>query len=292
MKHAILGAGGVGGFVGAILGAAGADVTVLLRQESFAAHPDSLALTSALGDATTRVTRATTLDHAVDVLWVTPKATQLEAALGAIPDPKLARVVVPLLNGIDHVTLLRKVLKGTEVVPGTIGAEVERTAPGKIAHRSPFARFGFAAQGRDVLERPAATLERFGCTVSWVVDEATLLWRKLVMLAPFALTTSAAMKNIGGVRDDPKWLERLDGAAEEACAVALADGAGVETATVIESLHSFPEGMKSSMQKDIALGRPPELDAIAGPIVRGGARHGIDVPFTKALVKDVAKRVV
>jgi 2-dehydropantoate 2-reductase len=50
--------------------------------------------------------------------------------------------------------------------------------------------------------------------------------------------------------------------------------------------------MKSSMQKDIALGRPPELDAIAGPIVRGGARHGIDVPFTKALVKDVAKRVV
>jgi 2-dehydropantoate 2-reductase len=289
MKHAILGAGGVGGFVGAILGKAGADVTVLLRQESFVAHPDSLDLTSPLGNATTRVTRATTLDHAVDVLWVTTKATQLESALRAVPDPKLARVVVPLLNGIDHVALLRTRLKGTEVVPGTIGAEVERIALGKIAHRSPFARFGFAAQGRDVLERPAATLERFGCTVSWVVDEATLLWRKLVMLAPFALTTSAAGKSIGEVRDDPKWVERLEGAAHEACAIALADGAGVDAVTVIESLRGFPASMKSSMQKDLAAGMPPELDAIAGPIIRGGARHGIDVPFTKGLAADVER---
>ena len=291
MKHAVLGAGGVGGFVGAVLGKAGAEVTVLLRQESFAAHPDSLELTSPLGNATTRVTRATRLDHPVDVLWVTPKATQLESALHAVPDAGLVHVAVPLLNGIDHVALLRTRLRGTEVVPGTIAGELERVAPGRIVHRSQFARFGFAGQGRDLLERPAATLERFGCTVSWVVDEATLLWRKLVMLAPFALTTSAARKTIGEVRDDPGWRERLEGAAAEACAIALADGAGVETATVIEALHAFPAPMRSSMQKDLAAGRPPELDAIAGPIVRGGARHGIDVPYTKGLVAELAKRV-
>ncbi|MFI5280305.1 MAG: ketopantoate reductase family protein [Gemmatimonadales bacterium] len=291
MKHAILGAGGIGGFVGAILGNAGADVTVLLRPESFAAHPDSLELTSPLGNVSARVQRATTLDHEVDVLWIATKATQLESALRAVPGPSLARVGVPLLNGIDHVALLRMRLKGVEIVPGTIGAEAERTAPGKIAHLSPFARFGFAGQGRDVLERPAHTLERFGCTVSWVVDEATLLWRKLVMLAPFALTTSALGKSIGGVRDDPRWLERLLGAAEEACAVALADGAGVDAATVTESLKSFPAAMKSSMQKDLEAGRPPELDAIAGPIIRGGARHGIDVPYTTGLAVELAKRV-
>ncbi|MFI5214027.1 MAG: ketopantoate reductase family protein, partial [Gemmatimonadales bacterium] len=262
-----------------------------LRQESFAAHPDSLELTSPLGNATTRVTRATRLDHAVDVLWVTTKATQLESALRAVPDTRLVRMVVPLLNGIDHVELLRSRLKGTEVVPGTIAGEMERVAPGRIVHRSQFARFGFAGQGRDVLERPAHTLERLGCTVSWVVDEATLLWRKLVMLAPFALTTSAAGKPIGEVRDDPKWLERLVGTAEEACAIALADGAGVDAAQVTESLKNFPAGMKSSMQKDIAAKRPPELDAIAGPIIRGGARHGIDVPYTKGLVAELAKRV-
>jgi 2-dehydropantoate 2-reductase len=290
MKHAILGAGGVGGFVGAVLGSAGSDVTVLLRPESFAAHPDSLELTSPLGNATARVTRATTLDHQVDVLWVTPKATQLESALRAVPDAKLARVVVPLLNGIDHVALLRARLTGAQVVPGTIGAELEHVAPGKIVHRSQFARFGFAGQGSDALERPAHTLERFGCTVSWVVDEATLLWRKLVMLAPFALTTSAAQRSIGEVRDDPKWLERLEGAANEACAIALADGAGVDAATVIESLRTFPAPMKSSMQRDVAAGRPPELDAIAGPIIRGGARHGIDVPHTRELAAEVATR--
>jgi len=291
MRHAILGAGGIGGFVGAILGKGGADVTVLLRPESFAAHPDTLDLMSPLGTAATRVTRSTRLDHPVDVLWVAPKATQLVASLHAVPDPRLAGVVVPLLNGIDHVALLRKELKGTTIVPGTIGAEAERTAPGRIAHRSPFARFGFAAQGKDALGRPAATLERFGCTVAWVVDEATLLWRKLVMLAPFALTTTAAMKPIGAVREDPKMLERLMGAAEEACAIALADGAGVDAAQVIESLKNFPGEMRSSMQKDVAAKRPPELDAIAGPIVRGGVRHGIDVPYTRGLVADVAKRV-
>ncbi len=290
MKHAILGAGGVGGFVGAVLGGAGSDVTLLLRPESFAAHPDSLELTSPLGNIKTRITRATTLDHPVDVLWVAPKATQLDSALHAVPDAGLARVVVPLLNGIDHVPLLRARLKGAEVVPGTIAGELERIAPGRIVHRSQFARLAFAGQGRDVLERPAHTLERFGCSVSWVVDEATLLWRKLVMLAPFALTTSAAGRSIGEVRADPKWLERLEGAAEEACAVALADGAGVDTATVTQALRSFPAPMKSSMQRDVAAGRPPELDAIAGPIIRGGARHGIDVPYTRDLAAEVAKR--
>ena len=92
------------------------------------------------------------------------------------------------------------------------------------------------------------------------------------------------MKPIGGVRDDPKSLERLLGAAEEACSIALAEGAGVEAAPVIEALQNFPPGMKSSMQKDLEAHRPPELEAIAGPIIRGAARHGIDVPYTRELV--------
>ena len=290
MRHAILGAGGVGGFIGAVLGQGGAEVTVLLRPESFAAHPDALQLESPLGAATARVSRATSLEHPVDVLWVTTKATQLETALRAVPEPAHAGVVVPLLNGVEHVELLRARLRGAEVVPGTIAGELERTAPGRVAHRSPFARLAFAAQGRERLERPAHTLERFGCAVSWVVDEATLLWRKLVMLAPFALATSAAGRPIGEVRADPQWHERLEEAAREACAVALAEGAGVDTDEVIRALNTFPAPMRSSMQRDVAAGRPPELDAIAGPIVRGGGRQGIDVPVTTALAAEVERR--
>ena len=84
----------------------------------------------------------------VDVLWVTPKATQLGLALNAVPDPVLAGMVVPLLNGVDHVPLLRSRFDPDRVVPGTIAGELERTAPGRIVHRSPFASFAFAATGQ------------------------------------------------------------------------------------------------------------------------------------------------
>ena len=101
MRHAILGAGGVGGFVGAVLAAAGEPVLLLLRAEAIATHPDTLSLDSSFGHLDAPVTKAELLDRDVDVLWVTTKATQLEKALGSVPDPALAQTVVPLLNGVD-----------------------------------------------------------------------------------------------------------------------------------------------------------------------------------------------
>ncbi len=55
-------------------------------------------------------------------------------------------------------------------------------------------------------------------------------------------------------------------------------------------LAAVPDGMRSSMQKDVEAGRPPELDAIGGPILRGGERHGISVPGTSELAGLVAAR--
>jgi 2-dehydropantoate 2-reductase len=282
MRHAVLGAGGVGGFVGAVLAHGGQPVTLLLRPATLAVHPDTLTLESGFGPVTAPVSRAASLDTDVDVLWVATKATQLEAALAAVPGPARPRMVVPLLNGIDHVERLRARF-GTAVLPATIACECERTAPGWIAHRSPFARLAFLAADEDRI-RPAADLLRgFGCDVAFLADEATLLWRKLVFLAPIALTTSAAGMTVGGVRDDPAWRERLDAAAREGCAVAVASGAAVDAALTLSTLASTPGNLRSSMSKDVAAGRPPELDAIAGPILRGGRRFGIPVPVTEQL---------
>src|SRR5947207_12470658 len=138
MRHAIQGAGGVGGFVGAILGQAGHDVTLVLRPESLAAHPETLTLESPLGAATTRVTKTARLTEPVDVLWVTVKATQLGAALPSV-DRAAPRLVVPLLNGVDHVAVLRERF-GDRVVAATIAGEFERLSPGRIIHRSKLAR--------------------------------------------------------------------------------------------------------------------------------------------------------
>jgi 2-dehydropantoate 2-reductase len=284
MRHAILGVGGVGGFVGAVLAAAGEPVLLLLRRESLGSHPATLTLESPLGNLEAPVTLAVGLDAPVDVLWVTTKATQLEAALAAVPNPEHAAHVVPLLNGIEHVARLRRQFRTERVIPATIAAELERSGPGRIVHRSSFVRFGFAAAGKEALTRPAEQLAGYGCTVSFEPDERTLLWRKLVLLAPMALNTTAAGRNVGGLRGDPVWARRFDQTVREACAVAVAEGAGIDPEQTLALLKTFPDSLRSSMQKDVEAGRPPELDAIGGPIIRGAERHGIEVPVTRELI--------
>ena len=289
MKHAILGAGGVGGLVGAVLAGAGHKVTLLLRPETLAVHPATLSLESPLGSVRAPVTLAATLTEDVDVLWVTVKATQLGAALAAVPKTERARIVVPLLNGVDHVALLRRRF-GAGVVAGTFGGETERVAPGRIVHSSPWARFVFHDSGKAALEPGALALTAFGGAVTFEADEVSLLWRKLAMLAPFALTTSALGGTIGEVRDSPPWRARFLDCVGEACQVARGLGAEGDEAAVVKAFEGFPAGMRSSMSKDVAAGRPPELDAIAGPILRGGARLGIAVPATTELAAAVAGR--
>jgi 2-dehydropantoate 2-reductase len=288
MRHAILGAGGVGGFVGAVLAAAREPVLLLLRPETLAVHPATLTLDSPLGRLVAPVALAANLVEAVDLLWITPKATQLEAALAAVPDPRYAGTVVPLLNGVDHVARLRSRFGNERVIPATIAAELERPAPGQILHRSSFARFGFAAAGQTALAGVAEVLTRFGCSVAFEADELTLLWRKLVMLAPMALNTTAARRSVGELRADPEWTRRFEQAAREACAVAIAEGARIEVEQMLAVLRGLPDSLQSSMQKDVAAGRPPELDAIGGPILRAGQRHGIAVPITAELVATIA----
>jgi 2-dehydropantoate 2-reductase len=104
--------------------------------------------------------------------------------------------------------------------------------------------------------------------------------------------TSASGKNKGEVYADPALKERLDSAVVEACAVAKADGAEVDVSKLQETFDSLPPGMRSSMQKDVAAGRQLELDAIGGPIVRGGKRYGIAVLTTIELIATINAAVV
>lgn len=291
MKHAILGAGGVGGFIGAVLGQAGHDVTVVLRPESLAAHPDTLTLYRPTGPAGSRCTRATALTTPVDVFWVTVKATQLEVALREVPDPSLVGTVVPLLNGVDHVARLRGHFGAARVVPATIFGELERTRPGHVVQRTPMVRLAFAAASPDALGAAQRDLAAAGCECAVVADEATLMWRKLAALAAMALSTTASARTVGEVLADPEWSARLEGVLHEASAVGAAEGASLDAAVTLRGIRGLPHGTKSSMQKDVAAGRPPELDAIAGPILRGGAAHGIATPATQALADTIQARV-
>jgi 2-dehydropantoate 2-reductase len=261
----------------------------VVRRETLANYPKQLRLESPFGNFTVEVAVAAEVP-AVDVLWITVKATQLESSLAALKNPDAVRAIVPLLNGIDHVPLLRARYGAECVIPATIAVETERVAPGHIVHRSPFAMLNVLSAGRAVLGSTLDQLQRIGFACRFIDDEPTLMWGKLVFLAPFALSTTAADKTVGEVLADPQWQSLGEACIRETCTVGVAEGAKVNPETVLTGVAGMPGSMRSSMQKDVEQHKAPELDAIAGPILRGARRHGIEVPATKKLVAAVELR--
>ncbi len=290
LRHAILGAGGVGGLIGACLGRSGDSVTLVVRSETLQSYPKKLHLESAFGNFTVNVAVSDEVPP-VDVLWITVKATQLDPALAALKNPGAVRAMVPLLNGIDHLAVLRAKYGPERVIPATIAVETERVSPGRIVHRSPFARLNVLSAGQPLLGSTVDQLQQLGFTCRFIDDEPTLMWGKLVFLAPFALSTTAADKTVGEILADPQWRSLGEACVREACAVAAAEGAKVDADAILTGVKAMPGNMRSSMQKDVERHNPPELDAIAGPILRGARRHGIEVPATKKLVAAVEQRV-
>jgi len=119
LRNAILGAGGVGGLMGACLARSGDSVTLIVRRESLAQYPRQLRLESPFHNFTVDVVTAAEVPP-VDVLWITVKATQLESALAAVTVPASVRAIVPLLNGIDHLAVLRSKYGAERVIAATI----------------------------------------------------------------------------------------------------------------------------------------------------------------------------
>ena len=292
-RVAVLGPGGVGALLAALLARRGDRVTCVAPPAT-AAHlaANGLELRSpALGDARVAVGAASRLDHPVDALFVTVKAAQLEAAVEAVPAEALGDgLVVPFLNGIDHVAWLRGRYPPDQVVAGTIRVESTRVAPGVVEHASPFAVVELAAgkAPRARVEELAARLAETGLDVTVRDDEATTLWSKLAVLAPIALVTTWTAAPFGEARAG-RW-DEVAAVTREIVRAARADGVDLDEAATVAILERVPDGMRSSMQKDAAAGRPIELDAIGGTILRAADRAGTDAPVTARLVAALRER--
>jgi 2-dehydropantoate 2-reductase len=144
-----------------------------------------------------------------------------------------------------------------------------------------------AASGESLLGAIVGQLGNLGFACQFIANEQTLLWGKLCFLGPFALVTSASGMNAGEILANAAWKQKLSSAIAEACAVANASGAQIDATRIQSVVESSPPAMRSSMQKDVAAGRQLELDAIGGPIVRGGALYGVDVSTTVSLMADI-----
>jgi 2-dehydropantoate 2-reductase len=287
MRHAVLGAGGVGAFFGAALARAGRDVVLLMREGSLARYAGVVRVESALlSDFEVEVPAAPRLERPVDVVWIATKATQLADALERVPEGGAeGSVIVPLLNGLDHVELLRGRFGVSSVLAASIVIESERVEPGMVRQLSRFAsvRLAPTPQAEDVQAEVVDT----GIAASIGDSEAAVLWEKLAALAPIALTTTLRGSALGGVVADPVWRSRLRECIREVAAAATADGVLVDADAMIERIESVPPGLRSSMQKDREAGRPTEIDAIGGSVLRAAARHGLDAPETQALVDGI-----
>ena len=269
-RIAVLGAGAVGGMLAALLARAGHGVTLLgSERTSTTINVAGLTLRSdRYGEIVTRVPARPWLTGPVDVLFVAVKAPDLLGALTRAPAALLAgAAVVPLLNGVDHVPLLRAAFPQATVVPMTVSVEATRVAPGVIEHLSPFADYAISAGPRELPVDPGSLLRDAGLDVDdSAPDETTLLWRKLSFLGPFALLTTVTREPIGQARQARP--ELIDPLVDETAAAALACGATVDPGGVRERLRTLPAGMRSSMLKDAVAGATLEVDAITGPVLR------------------------
>jgi 2-dehydropantoate 2-reductase len=289
---AVLGPGGVGGLLAALLARAGTSVVVLAGESTAQAIAErGLRLESRLfGNFGVMVETAPRLQSQVDAILITVKATQLERALERIPPEVAGRaLVIPFLNGIDHVNFLRTRYP-ENVVAATIRVEVARVEPGLIRQTSPFASASIATSAgvQDRVEQLAAQLRSSGLEVSLREDETAMLWDKLALLGPLALLTTHERGNVGVIR-----ARRRDDAIaliSEVAAVAKAEGASPDPEATVRLFDAAPESFETSMQRDQATGRPLELDAIGGAVLRHAARAGIPVPVTARLVEDLRER--
>ncbi|HEY8764107.1 MAG TPA: 2-dehydropantoate 2-reductase [Solirubrobacteraceae bacterium] len=290
---AVLGPGGVGGFIAGALTRAGEEVTVLARESTAQVLArDGLHIQSViLGEFDARPAAVTQLAEPVDVLIIATKAVSLDAALQRVQ--ATPGLVVPLLNGLDHMQLLRRRFPAERVAAGTIRIEADRPEPGRIVHTSRFLQVDLAsehAEAAPALERLAGRLNRAEVPARIGPSEAQILWSKLVRLNALALTTSASAERLGFIRSDPVWREALLGCLREGAAVARADGAELDPAKPLGELEAAHAELNSSMQRDVAAGREPELDAIAGSVLRAARRHGLACPTIERLSGEVARR--
>lgn len=287
---AVLGPGGVGGLLAALLSRAGHRVICLAGEETARTlRTDGIQVRSGqFGQFTASVEADTVLREPVDACLITVKSTALDAALTRIPPTALGdALLVPFLNGVEHPALLRARYSPDRVAPSVIRIESTRLAPGLIEHGSPFAEIDLtgAKVPRPRLEALAEALAAAGPATRVLDDETTALWAKMSFLAPLALLTTRYGLPLGETR--VRHREELASLIAETAAVSRACGAPADPAQTLARYDTFPPTTKSSMQRDAEAGRPLELDAIGGALLRAADRHGVPVPVTARVVREL-----
>jgi 2-dehydropantoate 2-reductase len=274
----ILGPGAIGGALAVLLARAGVEVVCVARPDTAAAiRSEGLTLRRGSESLSARLEAVEELRRPVDLLLITVKAPHLSDALERVDSGVVA---LPLLNGLEHVGVIRRRL-GQAVMVGSVSRfEAYRESPTSIVQTKQGAVLTVSSAD------PVELLERSGFDVRVEPDERAILWEKVARLAPLAAVTAITQQPVGELRADSEWRQTLVAAIEEACAVAGADGVEVAPGAQWAIIDAMPDELTTSTARDVSAGRRSELDAITGGVVRVGRRLGVPTPVLDRLLME------
>ena len=289
MRIAVVGAGGVGGYFGGRLAQAGHDVTFIARGQHLSAMlQDGLRVESINGDFTVSPVQATENPEnvgAVDLVVIAVKAWQIPetaARLGPMLGPHTR--VLPLQNGLEASAQLTEVLGPAAVLGGLCAIYSFITAPGCIRHIGidPWVTFGaMQPDQKGSLPEIENAFGQAGITVNIASDIRVPLWDKFLVLR-WGVVGAVCRMPAGVMRSLPQIRGMIDQAGREVLEVADSQGIALAADALQRSsalLDSLPAVATTSLQRDIMEGRPSELDAQAGALVRLGQRAGVATPL-------------
>ena len=298
MRIAVFGSGGVGGYFGGRLAQAGEDVIFIARGEHLKAiRQNGLRVDSIVGDFVTHPAQATDIPAevgVVDAVLVTVKAWQVSEAAEAMkpmvgPNTMVGdcptTMVIPLENGVDAPDQLAALLGAEHVLGGLCHVSALIAGPGHIKHVAIPPRIAFGElDGRtsERVERLRQVFERCqGVTAAVPADIRVALWEKFLFIAAISGVGAVKRQPAGVIRSVAETRDMLLRAMEEVAAVAEARGITLSPG-IIQKTMSFidnmPPATMASMQRDIIEGRPSELEAQNGAVVRLAKEVDVEVP--------------
>ena len=299
MRIVIFGTGGVGGYFGGRLAQAGEDVTFIARGEHLRAiKANGLKVDSPDGDFVIYPAKATDNTNevgATDLVILGVKAWQVPEAARAIkPLVDSTTTVLPLQNGVDAVPQLTEELGADNVVGGLCRIVSFVVEPGHIRH----AGFAPSIIIGELDNRPTKRIVKIeevfkhaGLDTTIAADIQVALWTKFLFIASFSGIGALANAPAGVLRSDPKRRAQMLSAMEEIYALAHARGVKLPSDSVdkvMAAVDGLPEDATSSMQRDIAAGKPSELESQNGAVVRMARESGVEVP-THTLIYQTLK---
>ena len=304
MRIAVMGAGSVGGYLGGMLARGGHDVSLIARGAHLAAiRENGLRVVRDHEEFTFRC--AATDDPAevgqVDVAFLTTKTYQNAAAVPAMaPMVGPGTVVLCLQNGIDSYLTPAEAFGPHRVMAGAVYIEAGRDAPGVARQAGDVVRVVFGETDGSLSERGQAIADALNSSrvpAELTDDIRTGLWSKFLFIATMAGVTSMARATLAELMPRPEWCEVVVGCLREIEAAGRANGVNFPSdihQTTLAYIEDNLTDLQASMHTDVMAGRPLELEALNGAVVRAGRAAGVPTPINDviyAMLKPLASGV-